>query len=125
MRLEGWISKRRPRRVRVALAHVQDVVLVDVPKLGRNVPALVELVIVGEAIPLQVVVAPRAIVDTVGADVDGVICAVGDPADTPLETRLLAGVLAARDPESHLRAVQNAGLYRPVLGELDCNVDAG
>src|SRR5262252_7709 len=40
LRLERWISERHPRRVCIALAHVEDVILVDVPILGRQVPAL-------------------------------------------------------------------------------------
>ena len=36
----------------------------------------VELVVVGEAVPLQVVVAPGAVVDAVGAGVEVVVAAV-------------------------------------------------
>ena len=72
-------------RDRGRIVEVEHVVLVLVVGLERDVPLIVELVIIGQPVPLEIVVAPGAVVDAVGDHVDAVIAAVGDVADDRAE----------------------------------------
>ena len=61
--------------------------------LEINVPVVIEFVIIGNAVPLQIVVAPRAAVDAVGAGLDVVVAVIpavaqADGAGRPLRTRV-------------------------------------
>ena len=62
------------------IERVGHVVLVQVVGFERDVPLVVELVIVRQAVPLQVVVAPLAAIDAVGDEIDVVVAAVAGPA---------------------------------------------
>lgn len=75
---------RRERRAatgddveRLGIVQVRHVVLVLVVGFHRDVPLVVELVTVGQAVPLQVVVSPLAAIDSVGDDVEVVIVVPG------------------------------------------------
>src|SRR6516165_401966 len=52
---------------------------VNVPRLECDVPVIVELVIVGAADPIQVIVAPHTVVDRIGDKVDVVPSAIAGP----------------------------------------------
>ena len=75
------------------VVEIENVVLVLVVGLERDVPLVVELVIVGQPVPLKVIVAPGAVVDPVRDDVDAVIAAVGDVTNAGTEGGLRARIL--------------------------------
>src|SRR5262249_52685008 len=124
MCFEWWVAKGRPRRAGISLAHVQHVVLMDVPILGGDVPPLIKLMVVSYTIPLQIVVTPRAIVDAVGAEVEAVVGAVGYIAHACFKRWLFSGIFAARHPEGDLGAIQDTHLHHPILVQLNGNIDA-
>src|SRR5262249_8733286 len=59
------------------IGYVQHVLLAERVSLERGVKLLVELVVPGHAVPLEIVVAPGAVVDGIGADIDIVVGGVG------------------------------------------------
>src|SRR5215472_9174541 len=64
-------------------------------------PLLVELVIPSYSVPLQIVVAPGAVVDGVADDVDVVVPAVALPADSCGDGWLGTGILEHRGAREH------------------------
>ena len=131
---------RRERRasrgddgLRRGVEQVRHVVHMLVVGFDRDVPLIVELVIVGAAVPLQVVVTILAGVDGIGDEADVVVAAVGGVADAQgnawNRTRILrhglAGIKRAwhriRDrrtdmPWHGLGSRHQGGLEDPVLG---------
>src|SRR5580658_3398977 len=70
-------------------------VLMHPPRLGGNMPLLVELVIVRRGELLQIVIAPPATVNAVGATVDRIVGSIGLISGTGGERRLHTGVTVA------------------------------
>ena len=62
------------------IVEVRYVALVNVPRFKGDVPIIVEFVIIGQADPLQVVVAPNAIVPCIHDGVEAILPVVAGPA---------------------------------------------
>src|SRR6476646_12237455 len=78
-----WAERRTAtgdRRGRDRVIQVWHFKFVDVPALESDVPIIVELVIVRAAKPLQIIVAPYAVVYRVGDEIDIVPPTVARPA---------------------------------------------
>src|ERR1700751_4125797 len=78
-----WSERRTAtgdRRGRNMVVQVRHLEFVDVPALESDVPIIVELVIVRAAKPLQIIVAPYAVVYRVGDQIDVIPPAVARPA---------------------------------------------
>ncbi len=103
-------------RAHAALIEIGRIALVHVPVFHRDMPFLIELVVVGAAVPLQVIVAVLAVVECVGANEEAVVSAVGDVAQAACEAGLLAGVSVV--PGRHFRAVEHTQGDREVLAQL-------
>src|SRR6201984_1931380 len=78
-----WAERRTAtgnRRSRNRVVQVRHFKFVDVPALESDVPIIVELVIVRAAKPLQIIVAPYAVVYRVGDQIDVIPSTVARPA---------------------------------------------
>ena len=128
-------------RVRIALRHIGNVSLIHVIGFNRDVPLVVELMVIGAAQPLQIVVTPVAVVHAVSAEVDIVPGIVAFPLDAAGVGRLCARVPRAliariaghgideRDvcpvPRNRFRAGADAKLQLPVFGQLESANETG
>ena len=106
LRQAGRVERRELGRERSASAgdngrshavkRVGYVSLTQIVRFERDVPLIVEDMIVGQSVPLQVVVAPLPAIDRVGNKVDAVFSAVGCVANAGGDARGRTGILQER-----------------------------